>query len=292
MIQFGMRVHDICPKGRVPEVLDEVQKLKIHYIHLAMNKSFSDVDTSVGHYNAGLGDFIASELEKRDLHVSILGCYINPAHPDEATRLREVQRFIEHLKYAKCIGADMVGTETGRADPTMRVVPETYTEENYLRVLDSFKRIRDAAEKLGVMVGVEGVYNHTLHTPEIMRRFLDDIDSVNFDVIFDAVNLVTPELADDPEGQNALMKKAFDLYGDRITTLHLKDCIFEVAEQKYRHPGDGIFCYAELMRQVSMWKPYIIGTLENSSPERYVEDGAYLQSQYEKYAVREGAERR
>ena len=27
MIQFGMRVHDICPKGSVCEVLDEVQKL-------------------------------------------------------------------------------------------------------------------------------------------------------------------------------------------------------------------------------------------------------------------------
>ena len=292
MIQFGMRVHDICPKGSVSEVLDEVQKLKIRYIHLAMNKSFSDVDTTVGHYNAGLGDFIASELEKRSLHVSILGCYINPAHPDEATRLREVQRFIEHLKYAKRIGADMVGTETGRADPKMRVVPETYTEENYARVLDSFKRIRDAAEKLGVMVGVEGVYNHTLHTPERMRRFLDDIDSANFDVIFDAVNLVTPELAKDPEGQNALMRKAFQLYGDRITTLHLKGCVFEGAEQKYRHPGEGIFCYEELMRQVSMWKPYIIGTLENSSPERYAEDCAYLERQYERYAVLEEAGKR
>ena len=90
----------------------------------------------------------------------------------------------------------------------MKVVPETYTEENYLRVLDSFKRIRDAAEKLGVMVGVESVYNHTLRSPEMMRRFLDDIDSVNFDVILDAVNLITPELAHDPAGQNALIRQA------------------------------------------------------------------------------------
>ena len=285
MIQFGMRVHDICPKGSVCEVLDEVQKLHIHYIHLAMNKSFSDVDTSVGHFSAGLGDYVASELRKRDLHVSILGCYINPAHPDEEKRLQQVQRFIEHMKYAKLIGADMVGTETGRADPEMKVVPETYTEENYLRVLDSFKRIRDAAEKLGVMVGVESVYNHTLRSPEMMRRFLDDIDSVNFDVILDAVNLITPELAHDPTGQNALIRQAFTLYGDRITTLHLKDCVFEGEDQKYRHPGEGLFCYEELMRQVAQWKPYIIGTLENSSPDRYAADCAYLQAMYEKYAI-------
>jgi len=283
MIQFGMRVHDICGKGTVTEVLDKVQDLGIKYIQLAMSKSFSEVDTSVGHYNAGLGDYVGAELEKRNIHVSILGCYINPAHPDEEKRMLEVKRFIEHLKYSKRMGADMVGTETGRAHPNMKIVPETYTEENYQRVLDSFKRIRDAAEKLGVMVGVEGVFNHTLHSPEMMRRFLDDIDSVNFDVILDSVNLIKPEFENDPAGQNAIIKKAFDLYGDRITTLHLKDGVFEDGDQRFRHPGEGFFNYEELMRQVSIRKPYIVGTLENSTPERYYDDCRYLQEQYDKY---------
>ena len=283
MIQFGMRVHDICGKGTVTEVLDKVQDLGIKYIQLAMSKSFSEVDTSVGHYNAGLGDYVGEECRKRNIHVSILGCYINPAHPDEDKRMLEVQKFIEHLKYSKRIGADMVGTETGRAHPNMKIVPETYTEENYQRVLDSFKRIRDAAEKLGVMVGVEGVFNHTLHSPEMMRRFLDDIDSVNFDVILDSVNLIKPEFEKDPAGQNAIIKKAFDLYGDRITTLHLKDGVFEDNDQRFRHPGEGFFNYEELMRQVSIRKPYIVGTLENSTPDRYYEDCRFLQEQYDKY---------
>ena len=283
MIQFGMRVHDICGKGTITEVLDKVQDLGIRYIQLAMSKSFSEVDTSVGHYNAGLGDYVGEELDKRNIHVSILGCYINPAHPDEEKRMLEVQRFIEHLKYCKRMGADMVGTETGRAHPNMKIVPETYTEENYQRVLDSFKRIRDAAEKLGVMVGVEGVFNHTLHSPEMMRRFLDDIDSVNFDVILDSVNLIKPEYEKDPAGQNAIIKKAFDLYGDRITTLHLKDGVFEDNDQRFRHPGEGFFNYEELMRQVSIRKPYIVGTLENSTPDRYYEDCRFLQEQYDKY---------
>lgn len=123
-------------------MLDAIEAQHIHYVQLAMSKSFSDVDTSVGHYSAGLGDYVGEELAKRNIHVSVLGCYINPANPDEEKRLLAVDRFIEHLKYAKRIGADMVGTETGRADPDMKVVPETRTEENYQRVLDSFKRIR------------------------------------------------------------------------------------------------------------------------------------------------------
>ena len=66
MIQFGMRVHDLCGKGSITEVLDKVQELDIHYVQLAMSKSFNDVDTSVGHYNAGLGDYVGEELRKRD----------------------------------------------------------------------------------------------------------------------------------------------------------------------------------------------------------------------------------
>ena len=135
MIQFGMRVHDICPKGSVCEVLDEVQKLHIHYIHLAMNKSFSDVDTSVGHFSAGLGDYVASELRKRDLHVSILGCYINPAHPDEEKRLQQVQRFIEHMKYAKLIGADMVlglvNKDKAKTMKQMRTIMQKFHDRNH-----------------------------------------------------------------------------------------------------------------------------------------------------------------
>ncbi|MFR8349205.1 MAG: hypothetical protein ACLVAV_07850 [Clostridium sp.] len=39
------------------------------------------------------------------------------------------------------------------------------------------REIVSAAEKLGVIVGVEAVHDHTLYCPEIMRRFLEDIDS-------------------------------------------------------------------------------------------------------------------
>lgn len=282
MIQFGMRAHDICEKGPVTEVLDHVKALNVKHIQLAMGKSFSDISTEPGHYSAGLGYYVGEELRKRDIHVSILGCYINPADPDEDARKHAIRKFIEHLKYAKEIGADMVGTETGRADSKMRVVPETYTEENYLRVLDSFKEIRDAAEKLGVMVGIEGVFNHTLYSPERMARFLHDIDSVNFDVILDAVNLIPKTAEFDPEGQDRIIHEAFQLYGDRITALHLKDFVFEGEDQKFRHAGDGHFHYDALMEEVYHRKPFIIGTLENSSPDRYEEDCRYLQAQFDR----------
>ena len=71
----------------------------------------------------------------------------------------------------------MVGTETGRLirisgsqrNPIQRTPTSCF--------LRSMREIVAAAEKLGVIVGVEGVFNHTLYSPARMKRFLEDIDS-------------------------------------------------------------------------------------------------------------------
>ena len=276
MIEFGMRVHDLCPKGPLLTVLDTISDANIRNVQLAFGKSVSDYDFSTGHYSAGFGNYIRRELDRRDIHIAVLGCYINPANPDEAAREAAVARFIEHLKYAKRIGADMVGTETGRFSADFKVTPLTKSEECYQTILKSFRPIVRAAEQLGVTVGVEGVFDHTLHSPEMMARFLSDIDSEAVEVILDAVNLMTPDVEFDPAGQEAILDRAFELYGDRVSVLHLKDFVFDGEKQLYRHPGEGHFCYEALMKHIRERKPHIIGLLENSSPERFEDDCSYL----------------
>ncbi|MBR2528370.1 MAG: sugar phosphate isomerase/epimerase [Blautia sp.] len=282
MIQFGMRCHDLCPKGPLTQMLDQVQEKGIRHIQLAFGKSVSDYDFSPGHYSAGFGYYIAEELKKRQIHVAVLGCYINPANPDETAREAAVDRFIEHLKYAKRIGADMVGTETGRYSVDFSVTEETKSPKCYETVRKSFARIVKAAEQLGVTVGIEGVFDHTIHSPQMMARLLADLDSEAVEVIFDAVNLMTPETEFDIVLQRRLIDKAFSLYGDRISVLHLKDFVFEGQKQSYRHPGEGHFDYSCLMEHISKEKPHIIGLLENSSPDRFQEDCAFLARKYER----------
>ena len=278
MIQYGMRCHDICPKGPLSWVLDQVQALGVHHIQLALGKSVSDYDFSTGHYSAGLGWHIGEELKKRQIHVAVLGCYINPADPDPGRRQAAIGRFIEHLKYARRIGADMVGTETGRFSSDFSVTPATHTEECYQTMLDSFRRIVHAAEQLGVTVGVEGVFDHTLCSPEMMDRFLQDIDSETVEVILDAVNLIPPEAEASPRLQEEILHQAFARYGDRVSVLHLKDFVFDGQNQLFRHPGEGHFHYPALLNHVLPTKPGIIGLLENSSPDRYTADCRYIQS--------------
>ena len=277
-MNYGMRCHDICPKSDIDTVFNAVRDNKINQIQLALGKSIAGYDFEYGHYSPGFGRMIRQKLEERNIHVAVLGCYINPTNPDEKERQKAVRKFIEHLKYARAIGADMVGTETGRYDAAFHVVPYTYTEGCYQLLLKSMREIVSAAEKLGVIVGVEAVHDHTLYCPEMMRRFLEDIDSPNVEAILDPVNLISAENYKD---QDEVIEKAFRLYGDRIGAIHVKDFVMKDGEPSFANIGDGIFHYEPLLRNLKKDKPYITMLLEESNPQRYHSDVAHLQRIYD-----------
>lgn len=277
-MNYGMRCHDICPKSDIDTVFNAVRDNKINQIQLALGKSIAGYDFEYGHYSPGFGRMIRQKLEERNIHVAVLGCYINPTNPDEKERQKAVQKFIEHLKYARAIGADMVGTETGRYDAAFNVVPYTYTEGCYQLLLKSMREIVSAAEKLGVIVGIEAVHDHTLYCPEMMRRFLEDIDSPNVEAILDPVNLISAENYKD---QDEVIEKAFRLYGDRIGAIHVKDFVMKDGEPSFANIGDGIFHYEPLLRNLKKDKPYITMLLEESNPQRYHSDVAHLQRIYD-----------
>lgn len=277
-MNYGMRCHDLCPKGDFDTVFDEVKARGVDQIQLAFGKSITGYDFNYGHYSPGFGRMIKNKLDERGIHVAILGCYINPANPNEAGRRAEINKFIEHLKYAKAIGADMVGTETGRYDSNYQIAPFTYTEGCYQLFLKSMREIVDAAEKLGMIVGVEAVHNHTLYCPEMMKRFLDDIDSPNVEAILDPVNLIS---ADNYRNQDEIIGRALEFYGDRISMVHMKDFVLQDGIPKFAHVGEGLFHYEPVLKYLKQNKPYVTILLENSNPDRYHNDVAYLQKIYD-----------
>lgn len=277
-MNYGMRCHDICPKADIDTVLNRVQNNGINQIQLAMGKSFAGYCFEPGYYSPGFARMIRGKLNERGIHVAVLGCYINPTNPNEAMRKEEIAKFIEHLKYAKIIGADMVGTETGRFSEDFSVVPETYTEENYQLLLLGMREIVAAAEKLGMVVGVEAVHDHTLCSPVRMKRFLDEINSPMVEAILDPVNLLSGK---NYLRQQEVVNEAFSLYGDRITMLHVKDFRIVDGELEFEHVGEGLFDYANLFRNIKEAKPYITILLEASNSERCHRDIARLQKIYE-----------
>ena len=161
-----------------------------------------------------------------------------------------------------------------------KFTPATYTEEAYQLFAQTMSGLVEAAEKLGVIIGLEGGYNHVLHTPALMKRFLDDIASPNVEVIFDDMNLIHPHETD-RESQKRILDQAFSWYGDRITVLHIKDVAFEGEKQVFHFIGEGVFDYEPLLRWVKKEKPQIDVLLESCKPERYHEDVRFLQEMYE-----------
>ena len=91
------------------QLVNTIAANHVDQIQLAMGKSIAGYNFDHGHYSPGFARMIRKKLDENDIHVAVLGCYINPVNPDEKERQKAVAKFIEHLKYAKVIGADMVG---------------------------------------------------------------------------------------------------------------------------------------------------------------------------------------
>lgn len=278
MMQLGMRAHDFSAPKPAKEFLNGLSNAGIRHVQLAFEKSFSDLDFTTGRYSAGYAHYLAELLRENSVHCAVLGCYINPTVPDETLRKREVARFVERLRYAKHLGADMVATETGRFSADFSVTPLTESEECYRTLLKSFDEICSHAAALGVVVGVEGVFDHTLSTPKKMQRFLNDLACPNLEVVLDFANLVSPQTTQ-PEAQKRLAEEVFDRYGDCVSVLHLKDCVFDAkGVQQCVAPGTGRIDFQPLMQLVKQHKPYIIGLLEESSAQNFARDSAFFEA--------------
>ena len=177
------------------------------------------------------------------------GCYINPVHPDDAARAAEVARFVERLRYAKHCGADMVGTETGRFSPDMSVTDATYgrvLQHPAGQLFHHRGRRRTAGRDGG---GGERVQPHPAHPR-------NDGPLPQGHRLPGGGGHSGRRQPGGPLGRCAgraerLINKAFDLYGDRISVLHLKDCVFdEQGVQKCVRPGTGLVCYDALMANI------------------------------------------
>lgn len=265
-MSIGMRAHDIQAKN-ITDLAEKLEQLDIHTIQLALLKSIRDIDLSEGSFSPGLARFIREELEKHDIHVSVLGCYINPVHPDPAERAQQLTRFREHIKYAKYIGADMIGTETGSVNFDWSFNPNNHSEENYQDFLSVMRPLAQYAASLGVMLGIEGVFIHTLYSPERMKRFLDDIDMPNVSVIFDPVNYLNENNYHD---QHKIIAQAFELFGDRIAAVHIKDFIVKGNTLQFALPTEGELDLPFLMKLIKSNKPHIDLLLEGVPQQEVV----------------------
>ena len=166
--------------------------------------------------------------------------------------------FVESIKYAKFMNAGVVGLETGFVGE--ECIPENnQTEESYRYLLSNMKVLRDAAEKLGVMIAVEAVSCFVINSPERMLRLVNDLNSPNIVVIFDLLNLLTTE---NYMQQYEIIDSAFELLGDKIAVIHLKDFKIDDNQLKQCPIGEGMLNISKILSIIKAYKPNIPVILE------------------------------
>lgn len=253
--EIGMRAHDL-PARTPAELLEQTRELNIKYVQLALRKSFNGIDWTNHTFSTGIAAKIREDLG--DLRISVLGSYIDLSADEESFKQHKAV-FEQNMLFAKYLNAGVVGTETG-----VRLCSNR--EEDYKNVVRNLKELVCDAEKLGVMLGIEGVAVHPVNTPEMMKKLCDEINSPNMLVIFDPVNYITEE---NYMQQDEMIVKTFELLSDKLTAVHLKD--FDIADGKKTEMrvGEGIFNVKLLFEQIRKHKPYIDVLLEGSSAEQF-----------------------
>jgi sugar phosphate isomerase/epimerase len=263
MINIGLRAHDYG-QGTPDEIAKKLGAYGVNCIQLALAKSFPFIKEEPGQLSPGLGNTIRDAFAKQGINIVVLGCYINPIHPDPILKEQSLQRFEEHLRFARDFGCAIVGTETGSRNADCTFHPDSQGEEAFLELVAAVKRLSKTAEKYGTIVGIEGVaHHHTIHTYEKMVRMLELVGSPNVQVIYDPVNFFP---LDECEQQEKLMDDAFTLFGDRIVAIHSKDFVINDGLKEGDLPsGTGVMAHSHLIKHLIEKKPYIQVILENTN---------------------------
>lgn len=276
-INLGIRAHDV-EKRPLEALVGEIAGKGLKSVQLALGKSLDYINTDLGSLSPGLAHYLGKTFDKQDIQIAVLGCYINMIHPDQMERRKSLERFKEHIRFARDFGCSIVGTETGNVNAEIIYTEENFKEEPFLEVVESVRELVEEAEKFGVIVGVEAGVNHPIYSPEVMRRLLECVQSNNLQVILDPVNLLT---IDTYKNQDEIIKEAFDLLGDRLVILHAKDFIIEDHALKPTAVGKGLLNYELILTLIKEKKPYI-NILMEETKEPYIDKSiAFLTELYE-----------
>ncbi|MBP3656640.1 MAG: sugar phosphate isomerase/epimerase [Clostridia bacterium] len=236
---IGMRGHDF---GRMePDALAAaIAGSGFACAQLAFTKAFPQ--SADAYMTPDALSSIRTAFEANGVAIPVMGCYISASDKDDAVRTAAKEKFIGALRASVLLGAGCVGTET-----THFTFDESEREAAYARLLDFLRAVVPAAEECGAIVGIEPVAVHTLNTPELTRRMLQDVPSPNLKIILDMGNLLTPQTTS-PEAQADILTRCLECFGEKICALHLKDGVFDENGKWINKPlGQGVMDWQHLL---------------------------------------------
>ena len=148
----------------------------------------------------------------------------------------------------------------------------------------NLKPVVRCAEQFGVILAIEPVARHIVWNAKRARIVLDEIGSHNLQVLFDPVNMLD---LDDVDRREEVFAEAMELLGPDIAMVHFKDFIRvnEGYGLKAVGAGTGEMDFSPIMKFIKKEKPFIYGTLENTTPENAEYCGAKMRELYEAVTI-------
>lgn len=275
-MRFGIRAHDF---GRLPveALAQRISEKGYNSVQLSLRAAVEGMENIDGKINSGMAYYVEDTFRKNNLQIAVMSCYINPVDPDEKELRRQINNFKEMIRYARDFGCGIVATETGSLNRDFSYNAKNHEEEAFQTLIKSVSEMVKEAEKFGVTVCIEGVTSYVIHDPKSIKRMLDTINSSNLQILFDPVNLLS---IDTYKNQDSIIEEAFQLFGDRISIVHIKDFIIEDGKMKSVPIGEGLLNYQLLLKYFKANKPYINFVMEEVDITKINSSMEYLNNIY------------
>ncbi len=282
-MQIGIRLHDV--NAQEPEALQtlEARAAKARQegfscVHLALAKCIKGVTFDDAALTEGLAAYVRRVFRRNELDVAVLGCYLNLAHPD-GDKLRAFQsRYFGNIRVAALAGVGMVGTETGAPNAAYKLDADTHGTEALHTFIRNLEPVVACAEHYGVTMAIEPVWNHIVYNADRALEVIRSIGSPNLRIIFDPVNLLGMENADN---RRYVIADAMDKLCDRIAMVHIKDFRHEDGKLVSIAAGTGEMDYTDILRFLKARKPFVQATLENTTNDNAVASRELIERLYQ-----------
>lgn len=148
----------------------------------------------------------------------------NTAHPDPAVRKAGVARFPVLCETARALDIPVITLSSGsrqRRD-MWGYHRDNGTAAAWSDSRDSLAALSAIAAEHGVVLAVEPEHANVVATAALARRMIDEISSPVLRVVFDAANLIDPDLAT-PASVRSVITQAVGLLGPDIVLGHAKE---------------------------------------------------------------------
>ena len=276
-LKLGLRAHDFgC--GSADQLAERIATAGFGCVQLALNKAIAGLRLEAGDLTSGLAREIGHAFRRQGVEIAVLGCYINPIHPEMRTRARLLELFIDHLRLAREFGCGLVALESGSVNADYSPHPANQGALAFHELLASLEWLLAAAEAADVSVGLEAVVGHTVASATAMQRVLKTLGSRHLKVVLDPVNLLSAALA--PHHQR-ILAEAIDLLGADIAVVHAKDFILTDGVLQTRPAGQGQLGYGPILEYIRHQAPSLPVLLEEASETTAPGCARYLKQRFE-----------